>query len=117
MLAGQRPLCLPDISPTRGEIGGFGAPFILQRWRLAKAGVTSDLPPVGEMAGRPGGARRIAKFDGASHCNLQSPSGSFGSSTFSVFTLCLMRRKFSSTFGPRASATVVAIMSRMAKSA
>ncbi|TGP27019.1 hypothetical protein EN827_05075 [Mesorhizobium sp. M1D.F.Ca.ET.184.01.1.1] len=39
------PSVLPDISPTRGEIGSFSAGSPCQRWRLAKPRVTSNLPP------------------------------------------------------------------------
>ncbi|TGV66770.1 hypothetical protein EN792_066915, partial [Mesorhizobium sp. M00.F.Ca.ET.149.01.1.1] len=62
--AGQRPpSVLPDISPTRGEIGSFAAGSPVQRWRLAKATATADLPLggcpacVGEMSGRTEGRR------------------------------------------------------------
>ena len=40
------PFALPGISPSRGEIGSFGAPVALKRWKLAKSDVTADLPPL-----------------------------------------------------------------------
>jgi hypothetical protein len=49
MSAGAPPSVLPDISPTRGEIGSFAyrCALVLQRWRLAKAVRQADLPPCG----------------------------------------------------------------------
>ncbi|SIT59294.1 hypothetical protein BQ8794_70224 [Mesorhizobium prunaredense] len=52
------PSVLPDISPTWGEIGSFRAPIAYNRWRLAKANATSNLPPRG------GDAKFLAKRAG-----------------------------------------------------
>ncbi|TPM50528.1 hypothetical protein FJ964_02040 [Mesorhizobium sp. B2-3-2] len=58
------PSVLPDISPTRGEIGssGTGLNFLGSK-NLAKPPVTSDLPLVGEMAGRLEGGAKDRGFD------------------------------------------------------
>src|SRR4051794_9395578 len=37
----------PPQGPLKGEFGSSGAPFTLQRGRLAKAPMTADLPPCG----------------------------------------------------------------------
>ena len=57
------PSVLPDISPSRGEIGSRSACAYLQRWRLAKP-MRANLPPVGEMsAGQRGALSRQLRFN------------------------------------------------------
>jgi hypothetical protein len=48
------PSALPGISPTRGEIGCFSA---VNPIRLAKADISSDLPPCGGDGRQPRGGR------------------------------------------------------------
>ena len=55
------PSVLPDISPTRGEIGSFDAPrLILRRWRLAKPSGRPISPLWGRCPAGQRGARRNA---------------------------------------------------------
>ncbi|RVD58058.1 hypothetical protein EN828_13880 [Mesorhizobium sp. M2D.F.Ca.ET.185.01.1.1] len=55
------PSVLPDISPTRGEIGGSGAGSPLSALKVGETGGDGSISPlVGEMSGRTeGGAKEL----------------------------------------------------------
>ncbi|SIT53835.1 hypothetical protein BQ8794_130319 [Mesorhizobium prunaredense] len=75
MSAGQRPpSVLPDISPTRGEIGSFHAPLIPTTVAICEAGVTAISPQVGEMSGRTEGGAKDRYRTGLHSAPLQAPT-------------------------------------------
>ncbi|RWN57066.1 MAG: hypothetical protein EOS00_24210 [Mesorhizobium sp.] len=79
----SRPPLSCRTSPPQGGRFAVSAPrSFLRRWRLAKTGVTADLPQVGEMSGRTEGAlsrRRskastVATLEGVARAYFTAPA-------------------------------------------